>query len=172
MATDHNVQHRQRRLLGLRRAPGRLALAAFRIPLWLYRHDRGWMLGRTFLMFEHIGRKTGRSHQAIAMVLADNRATGEVVICSAWGPHADWVLNLRARPAPQVQVGRDRFVPDQRFITGQEASDIGVAFRRHHPRRLWLLSTILGWGDLNDDVALDKFVEAHPLIAFRPNAPC
>ena len=29
----------------------------------------GWMLGRTFLMLVHIGRTTGRPHQAVAMVL-------------------------------------------------------------------------------------------------------
>jgi hypothetical protein len=35
-------------LLGLRRKPGRLDLAAFRMPLRAYRHDAGWLLGRTF----------------------------------------------------------------------------------------------------------------------------
>jgi hypothetical protein len=120
MATDRQRPNRQQRLLGHR---GRLALAAFRLPLWLYRHDCGWMLGHTFLMFEHVGRKTGRSHHALAMVLADNRATGEVVICSAWGPHADWVLNL---------------VPDPHQKSTSVASDsypiTGSSLTKKHPK--------------------------------------
>jgi hypothetical protein len=48
-------------LLGLRRKPGRLALAMFRMPLRAYRHDAGWLLGHTFLEFAHTGRKTGSS---------------------------------------------------------------------------------------------------------------
>ncbi len=42
--------------LGLRHTPGRLALALFRMPLRAYRHGKGWMLGRTFLLLVHVGR--------------------------------------------------------------------------------------------------------------------
>ena len=65
-------RHRQRPWLGLRRTPGRLALAVFRMPLRLYRRGKGWMLGRTFLMLVHVGRKTGQPHDMVAMVLADD----------------------------------------------------------------------------------------------------
>ena len=37
-----------------------------------------------------------------------------------------------------------------------------------HPRRLRLLSTILGWGDLRDDAAVRGFIHTHPFVAFRP----
>jgi deazaflavin-dependent oxidoreductase (nitroreductase family) len=103
-------QPRRRRFLGLRHAPGRLALWVFRIPLILYRRGGGRLLGRTLLMFVHVGRKTGRRHEAVAMLLADDPATHELVICSGWGPEADWVHNLHAAPAAAVQIGRDRFV--------------------------------------------------------------
>ena len=56
-------------LLGLRRKPGRLALAVFRMPLRAYRHDAGWLLGRTFMEFAHTGRKTGQRYETVAMVL-------------------------------------------------------------------------------------------------------
>jgi hypothetical protein len=56
-------------LFGLRRKPGRLALAVFRMPLPAYRHDAGWVLGRTFLLLVHTGRKTGQPHSMVAMVL-------------------------------------------------------------------------------------------------------
>lgn len=46
-------------LLGFRRQPGRLALAVFRLPLLLYHRGWGWLLGDTFLLLAHAGRKPG-----------------------------------------------------------------------------------------------------------------
>jgi deazaflavin-dependent oxidoreductase (nitroreductase family) len=167
-STAPKLQRRRRRWLGLRRAPGRLALGVFRMPLLLYRRGWGWLLGRSFLLLTHVGRKTGQAHATVAMVLADDHDTGEVVICSAWGPDADWVLNLRAHPAREVRVGRDRYAPMHRFLTEDEAVAVGVAFREEHPWRLRLLSTILGWGDLTHDVAVRDIVRSHPFVALGP----
>ena len=158
----------ERPLLGLRHTPGRLALAVFRLPLWLYRRQWGWLLGRTFMMFIHVGRKTGTPHEAVAMVLGDDRQSGEVVICSGWGPSADWLLNLEAGPAHQVRIGHDQFMPEHRFLTTDEAVSVVTRFRVRHPRRVRLITSILGWGDLTDDTAVQRFVTAHPFVAFRP----
>jgi deazaflavin-dependent oxidoreductase (nitroreductase family) len=126
-------------------------------------------VGRTFVAFTHIGRKTGQPHQAVAMVLRYDKATGEAVICAAWGPQTDWYRNLQASPAGQVQLGGQTFTPQQRFLPGDEAFEVAVAFRREHPHRLRLLARILGWGDLGDDAALRTFIAGHPFVAFRPS---
>jgi deazaflavin-dependent oxidoreductase (nitroreductase family) len=155
-------------MFGLRRQPGRLALAVFRMPLTAYRHDAGWVFGHTFLAFTHLGRRTGQPHDAVAMVLRYDEATREAVICAAWGPEVDWYRNLQAHPAVKLQIGRASYVPAQRFLTDDEAVDVALAFRRDHPHRFRLLSSILGWGDLRDDDRLRDFVCDHPLVAFRP----
>lgn len=160
-----------RPMLALRRRPGRLALAVFRLPLLAYRHDVGPALGRTFLAFTHVGRRTGQPHQAVAMVLRYDEAIHEAVICAAWGPQTDWYRNLRAHPARNVQLASASFLPRQRFLGEQEAVDVLVGFRRAHPHRLRLFSAVLGWGDLREDAALRRFVAGHPLVAFRPAAP-
>jgi deazaflavin-dependent oxidoreductase (nitroreductase family) len=165
-----SVRHAPKPLLGLRRKPGRLALAVFRMPLRAYRHDAGWLLGHTFLLLVHTGRKTGRPHSTVAMVLRYDRGTREAVICSAWGPDADWVRNLRAGPAVQVQLGRESYTPKHRFLAEDESFEVAVQFRREHPWRLRLLSTILGWGDLRDDTTAREFTRTHPFVALRPAA--
>jgi deazaflavin-dependent oxidoreductase (nitroreductase family) len=104
-------------LLGLRRRPGRLALAVFRLPLPLYRRGWGGRLGHTFLLLVHAGRKTGKPHSTTAMVLRYDPQTREAVICSAWGKDTDWIRNIRARPALRVQIGRESFTPQQRFLS-------------------------------------------------------
>jgi deazaflavin-dependent oxidoreductase (nitroreductase family) len=136
--------------------------------LFLYRHGRGHLLGRTFLLLEHVGRRTGRRYAITAMVLSYDAATGEAVICSGWGPDADWVRNLKANPAIRVQIGRRAFAPQQRFLTDDEAIKVGEEFRRRHPWRMRFISTLLGWGDLRSDDALRDFVRVRPFVAFRP----
>lgn len=160
-----------RHFLGFRRQPGRLALFVFRMPLPLYRHGLGWLfLGRTFLVLTHVGRKTGQRHATAAMVLAEDKATREVVICSVWGAHTDWVRNLRAHPAALVQIGRDSFVPQHRFLSQDEALAVGRAFRRRHPLRTRLMSRVLGV-DLRSDAEMREYFSTRPFVALRPKGP-
>jgi deazaflavin-dependent nitroreductase family protein len=154
--------------LGFRRRPGRLALLVFRLPLPLYRFGFGWVLGHTFLQLTHVGRRTGKAHEAVAMVLAYDRSSGESVICAVWGPRTDWVRNLEACKALRVQVGRDAFVPQHRFLTEDEAVAVGADFRRRHPQRLRLISRVLGLDDLRSDAAIREFVRDRPFVALRP----
>jgi hypothetical protein len=66
------------------------ALAVFRMPLRGYRHDAGWLLGRTFLEFVHTGRNTGQQYETVPMVLRYDADAHEAIICAAWGPDTHW----------------------------------------------------------------------------------
>ena len=79
--------------------------------------------------------------------------------------------NLRARPALRVQIGRDSYTPQQRFLSDDEAVAAATEFRRAHRRRLRLLASILGWGDLGTEAAVREFVRNRPFVAFRPADP-
>jgi deazaflavin-dependent oxidoreductase (nitroreductase family) len=158
-------------LLGFRRRPGRLALAVFRLPLLLYRQGWGWLLGDTFLVLVHTGRKTGKRYSTVAMVLKYDPHTHEAVICSAWGRGADWIRNIRAHPALQVQIGRDSFTPQQRFLPEDESLAMVAEFRHQHPHRSRLLASVLGWGDLSSDAAARDFVGTRPFVSLRPARP-
>ena len=74
------------------------------------------------------------------------------------------------RPSWKVQLGRESFTPEHRFLSEDEAFDVAARFRRVHPYRLRLLSTILGWGDLRDDAHFRRFIHTHPFVAFWPDA--
>jgi deazaflavin-dependent oxidoreductase (nitroreductase family) len=156
-------------LLGLRRRPGRLALMVLRMPLILYRRGWGWFLGSTFMLLVHAGRRTGQPHLMTAMVMRYDLDTREVVIFSGWGPDSDWVRNLRARPALRVEVGRDSYIPQHRFLSEDESVAVAGDFLREHPYRVLLASRILGWPDLHTEAALRGFVRTHPFVALRPS---
>jgi deazaflavin-dependent oxidoreductase (nitroreductase family) len=161
--TPHERRTKARSLLGFRRQPGKLALLVFRLPLPHYRAGWGWLfLGRAFLVVTHVGRRTGEQHATAAMVLAEDETTGEAVICSVWGQRTDWIRNLHAHPATRVQIGRDSFIPKQRFLTEQEAFAVGMDFRRRHPWRIRLIGRLLGF-DLRSDAALQQFTNSPAL---------
>ena len=158
----------QRRLLGLRQQPGRVALWFMRLPRPLYHLGLGRLLGHTFLLITHQGRKTGLRRETVAMALTCDRTTNEVVVCSAWGPDTEWIRNLCVRPALQIQIGHETYVPEQRFLSQDEAVAAAIEFRRRHPHRLRLFASILGWGDLSSEAAVTELVRSRPFVAFRP----
>jgi len=162
------AHHPDRPLLGLRRQPGRLALFFMRIPRPLYDRGWGWLLGHTFLLIAHQGRKSGKRRETVAMALTFDRKTREVVVCSAWGPNTEWMRNLRAHPALEIRIGRDRYLPDQHFLSEDEAVPVAVAFRERHPWRLRLFAAILGWGDLSSESAIRELARSRPFVSFRP----
>jgi deazaflavin-dependent oxidoreductase (nitroreductase family) len=153
---------------GLRQRPGRLVLAVFRLPLRLYRRGWGWVMGDTFLLLVHAGRKTGQRHSTVAMVLSHDPRTREAVICSAWGQDTDWIRNIRAHPALWVQIGRESFTPDQCFLSDDESLAVVAGFQRRHPYRTRLLAAVLGCGDLRSDAAVRDFVRTRPFVSLWP----
>jgi deazaflavin-dependent oxidoreductase (nitroreductase family) len=157
-----------RPLLGLRTQPGRLALVFMRMPRSLYHRGWGRFLGHTFLLITHQGRKTGKRRETVAMALSYDPETREVVICSAWGPNTEWMRNLRAHSALGIQIGRDRYLPEQHFLSEEEAVSVAIEFRNRHPWRLRLFATILGWGDLSTEAAVREVVRGRPFVLFRP----
>jgi len=168
MSTTTTHEHQARPLLRLRRQPGRIALAFMRLPRPLYRHGFGRLLGHTFLLIAHKGRKSGKRRETVAMPLTYDAETREAVVCSAWGADTEWIRNLRTHPALEIQIGAERYLPTQRFLSEDEAVAVGLEFRRKHPWRLRLFATILGWGDLGSDEAVREFVRGRPFVAFRP----
>jgi deazaflavin-dependent oxidoreductase (nitroreductase family) len=167
-ATAHDHTRSTRPLLGLRRQPGRLFLALMRTPRPLYHRGWGWLLGHTFLLIAHQGRKSGKRRETVAMALSYDPETREAVVFSAWGPNTEWIRNLRAHPALQIQIGRETYVPEQHCLSEDEAVAVAIEFRRRHPLRLRLFATILGWGDLGSEAAVREFVRTRPFVSFRP----
>jgi deazaflavin-dependent oxidoreductase (nitroreductase family) len=92
----------------------------------LYHRGFGRFLGHTFLLIAHQGRMTGKRRETVAMALTYDPETREAVVCSAWGPDTEWTRNLRAHPALEIQVGRERYVPEQRFLSADDAVVEGV----------------------------------------------
>ena len=138
-----------------------------RMPRPLYHRGWGWMLDHTFLLIAHQGRKTGKRRETVAMALTYDPDTREAVVFSAWGPNTEWIRNLRAHPALQIQIGRESYVPSSDSSPKTRASLWRREFRRRHPWRTRLFAAILrlGGSDLGDG---GEGVRSEPPVRFVP----
>ena len=145
--------HSRRRFLGLRNAPGRLAVAVLRLPVGLYRLGCGGMLGRTFLLFVHIGR-TPNAHANIADTFYARQLWPEALAERQRQYRATYLPLYQARPndmellyelataeravGRQLTIVREEKIPARPFFL--DAYRHSRALTDHDPRNLtWLL---------------------------------
>jgi deazaflavin-dependent oxidoreductase (nitroreductase family) len=145
--------------------------AFFDAPRWFYNHGLGWMMGKRFMALSHVGRKSGIERKTVLEVAVYHRDSQEMIIASAFGPKADWYLNIKAKPAHLVQVGRKEYVPQQRFLEPEEARTAAEEFCRKHrleARAAIPMFVAMGGatkGEFSDPVDL---LASLPMVAFSP----
>lgn len=105
-----------------------------RAPIALYRVRLGFLLGRRFLLLEHVGRRTGARRFAVLEVV-DRPGPDRLVVAAALGERSQWWRNALARPAVRVSTGLRRSVPaTARPLPPHEAVTVLDRYARHHPR--------------------------------------
>ena len=113
--------------------PTGIVLRLYRLPVLLYRLDLGWLLGHRGLLLTHRGRKTGLLRQTVLEVIVYDPAARKSVVLSGYGERADWYRNITTEPALEVQTGRERYVPAQRFLAPEETLAAIAEYERRHP---------------------------------------
>ena len=123
--------------------PGRLLRTLFRLPLVLYRLGLGSLMGMQILLTT-IGRRTGRHYKVVVDIIEYDKSKATYYISAAYGPSADWYLNLRANPIVQAQVGRRKFTVRTTTLPLDEAEDILAKFARRHPHYVRVMMHLIG----------------------------
>lgn len=141
---------------------------AFRLPIHLYRLDLGWLMGHRVLLLSHRGRKSGHIRTTPLEVIRYDRITGESVVVSAWGDRSDWYRNIEASPAMEIRIGRERYVPEQRFLSAEEVHTEISVYERRHPLLARLLPRWLGYPLDGTEGARRRFADSVRMVAFRP----
>ncbi|ETK32782.1 nitroreductase family deazaflavin-dependent oxidoreductase [Microbispora sp. ATCC PTA-5024] len=126
--------------------PRRLLRRALRMPLWLYRHDLGWLLGTRVVYLATRGRRTGLRRETVLEVVGLNRAAGTVYVVSGWGARSDWYRNLLSAPALEIRLGRRRLqAPRHRFLDAEECRSLLIGYRARHPYAWKVIAPMLGF---------------------------
>ena len=113
-------------------------------PIWLHRVGLGRLAGRRFVVITSVGRRTGRLRRVAAMVLREDRETGELLVVAATR-ETNWYRNVSAQPAVEVWVGARRFRPRQRLLSPEEIVELLTSIRRDRPLEARVQAAFFGW---------------------------
>lgn len=148
--------------------PTGLRRALFRLPITLYRWRLGWLLGRRFVLIEHLGRRSGRWRQTVVEVVGRDPAAGTVTVASGFGRTADWYRNLLAHPEATIQVGGRRQAVRAVPLGPEEGADAMVGYARRHPRAGRYLSRFMGFEVDGGEADYREVGRAVPFLRFLP----
>ena len=153
--------------LATRQPPAGLWKLFFRAPIWLYRLHLGWILGRRFLLIEHVGRKSGAVRRVVVEVVHHDRDADTYTVASGFGPRSDWYLNLQAHPDVAIRVGRRYLAVRARFLSADEGAEVMARHAREHTKAAPELAKFMGFevdGSQDDYRAVGREV---PFVRFE-----
>lgn len=139
----------------------------FKLPVFLYRLNLGWLLGMRFMQLTHVGRRSGKVRRTILAVLRFDKETKEIYAVSAWRG-SDWYYNIQASPALQVESGFVRYTPQQRTLSPEEITTAFLEYRKQRPVFSRMVCRIPGW---KWDSSYEEFLELARIlrgVAFKP----
>ncbi len=111
---------------------GLLRLLA-RTPIWLYRLGLGWLLGKRFVLLNHVGRVSGKPRQVVLEVVDYDPASRRVIVCAGFGPKSQWYQNLLAEPDVSIQLGAKKWDVTARPLTPEQGGEVFRAFCERNP---------------------------------------
>jgi deazaflavin-dependent oxidoreductase (nitroreductase family) len=149
------------------RQPSGLTRAFSRFPLLFYRLGLGRLLGWRFVRLVHVGRKSGRQRHVVLEVVDVDRAAGRVYVASGWGERSDWVRNITANPAVQVQIAGQGWPARARRLTQEESADLLMRYGRKHPAALQGLARVMGYRIQRSEAAYRALGERIPTFVFE-----
>lgn len=105
----------------------------FRIPVHLYAIGLGVLFGHRLLVLGHRGRASGRLRRVALEVVERDPVTDGYVICSGFGPRAQWYQNLLHDPRVAFQVGWRVRPAVASFLSKEEGGEIMARYASRHP---------------------------------------
>jgi deazaflavin-dependent oxidoreductase (nitroreductase family) len=152
--------------------PGHLLKRALHAPNVVFDAGLGWIFGHRFLRLAHRGRTSGRRYTTVLEVVRWRE--GEAIVLSGLGPRAQWLRNIEAGGALEVEIARERWRPAHRVLPAEEAARVLADYERRNrvvaPIVRRVLSRLSGVEHDGTDAARARIVAALPLVGFRPAA--
>ncbi|MCL4685827.1 nitroreductase family deazaflavin-dependent oxidoreductase [Myxococcota bacterium] len=146
--------------------PAGMTLFLHRLPNVLYRLCLGRLLGSRFLLLEHRGRNSGRTHRTVLEVIRPDPAAGVWCVVSGWGDRAQWLANLRVTPQARIETAGRRVAVDARVLPDDDAERELIDYGRRHPRAARAVARALGWEIDGTEQDLGELARAVRVVEF------
>ena len=149
------------------RLPKGLLLLGFRLPVWFYRLGVGFLMGKRFVYFEHIGRKSGLLRRTVVEIIRYDEEEDYYVIVSGYGEKADWYQNLMKTPEINAQVGGRRFDGVAARLPEPEALSEFQDYARRYPSALKYLGRLMGLQIEGTEEELVQLSQVLPVLRIK-----
>jgi deazaflavin-dependent oxidoreductase (nitroreductase family) len=133
----------------------------------LWRIRLGWATGHALLVLTHIGRRKGKRYRTVLYVQRYDNRTREATVISVWGD-SQWYRNISAAPPAQVEIGRQRYEPRQRFLSAEEIVELEKRCRVRHRIIAWAQAKLMGWPWPAAEEQLRNLSDGMRGVAFAP----
>jgi deazaflavin-dependent oxidoreductase (nitroreductase family) len=148
--------------------PRGISRLGFRLPIWLYRHNLGGLLGKRFVCLTHTGRKSGLPRQTVLEIVRYDGGTGACIVAAGFGEHSDWVRNVTSDPLITYTVGKSSCYGIAMRLDPQAAGRELADYARRYPTAWHELVRFMGYqldGTEEDILALGQVI---PMFLFSP----
>lgn len=141
----------------------------FRAPIKFYDAGLGWMMGKRFILLNHIGRKSGLPRKAVVEVVDYDAETDTYFIASGFGKKAQWYQNIVAQPEITILVGRKQMTVTAVPLPPDESGERMVRYANRYPISAKNLTRLIGYEIDGTEEDLRSMGRNHiPFIALHP----
>lgn len=125
--------------------PNAVLRILYRIPVYFYKIGLGWMFGKRFVLFHHIGRKSAKPYQTVVEVVEIEKETGNVIVVAGYGERTQWYQNLQHMLTTTIQLGKHKFPVSIEMINPEDGADIMARYYQRYGKITGALFSILGY---------------------------
>ncbi len=140
----------------------------FRMPILFYRWKLGWLLGKRFLLLNHVGRKSGKARQAVLEVAHYDPKTNQYTVAAGFGPQSHWYRNLQKTPDVTIQVGRRKMSMVAELLSPEQSGQAMMRYAQQHPTAAKNLMKMLGYNPQSEEEYRQIGQESIPFVTFHP----
>jgi deazaflavin-dependent oxidoreductase (nitroreductase family) len=146
----------------------------WRAPIHLYKIGLGPVMGKKFLLLNHIGRKSGQVRQAVLEIDRYDPETNTYIVASGFGRKSDWYRNLQKTPDVTIQLGRKKLKARAELLTPEQSGEEMARYAQAHRKAALNLIKLIGLEVENpDDLEEWRTVgrEYIPFVALHVQGP-
>jgi len=116
----------------------------WRAPIYLYRIGLGPLMGKRFLLLNHIGRKSGKVRQAVIEIDRYDPDTNTYIVASGFGKKSDWYRNLQKTPDVTIQLGNKKLKAKAELLSPEQSGEEMARYAQAHPKAAMNLGKLIG----------------------------
>jgi len=125
--------------------PRGLTRLLYRAPIWFYRLGLGGLMGENNVLLNHIGRRSGKTRQAVVEIIRHDKGANVYIVASGLGEKSDWFQNLMVHPDITIQVGRKRMASHAERLPLPQATEILLDYSHRNARGIRAFASMIGY---------------------------